>query len=279
MSFKSSASGVNMDKLKHNFKNYQYKGSDTNPDREPPSQSSAQDFKSSYQDNLQKYIKSSSNKTKTTNNNTDYDIPHPFRSQSNSSKITNNNTNYDIPHPLRSQSNSTKITNNNTDNDIQQNVGNKEDMITNIGNQNSIKNSTIGNDYSVNISGVGMGENGGSSSAFNNMQSLAAYQALNNNQFQRSKSELDGTTRADQAIDQGNKATGAYQRAANIYNSMGDSQNYWSKKADAQQNFYLGDIFKMKAPEFKGGGVNPSDPMAGDKTESIYKDFRDSIGN
>ena len=149
-----------------------------------------------------------------------------------------------------------------------QNTGNKGDWTTNLGNENSINNSSIGNDYSVNIGGIGIGEGGGSSSSFNNMQGLASYQALNNNQHQRSKSEVNGSNRPKLQFSD---------RAANLYNSLGYSQNYWSKKSDAQQNFYLGDIFKMKAPEYKGGGVNPSDPMKGDRTKEIYDDFKSSI--
>ncbi len=237
MSYKSNAYGVDMDQLKHNFKQYQYKGAPSiqtsqNKQDQP---NAANNYKSNYQANISKY--------------------------------------------LTPPSNTTKITNNSTDNAVQQNTGNKGDWTTTIGDQNSFNNSNIGNDYSVNIGGVGIGEGGGSSSALNNMQGLAAYQALNNNQHQRSKSELSGSGRSQQAINDGKTATGAYDRAANLYNSMGYSQNYWRQKSDAQQNFYLGDIFKMNAPEHKGGGVKPSDPMAGDKTKEIYDDFRDSIGS
>jgi len=173
---------------------------------------------------------------------------------------------------------SSSTTNNTVDNDIGQNIGNTEDWTTNIGDGNSFDNSNINNNYSVNIGGINNGEGGsGASFGFNNMQGLAAYQALNNNQSQRSKSELNGIGRSQQAIAQGNAATGAYDRAANLYNSVGYDQNYWRRKSDAQQNFYLGDIFKMNAPDYKGGGVNPSDPMDGDKTKEIYDDFKDSL--
>ncbi len=237
MSNKSSTYGVDMDQLKHNFKQYQYKGPTTNQtgQNKQVSPNTANAYKTNYQANISKY--------------------------------------------LMPPSNTTSVSNNSTDNSVQQNAGNKEDWTTNIGNENSINNSNIGNDYSVNIGGVGIGEGGGSSSALNNMQGLAAYQALNNNQHQRSKSEVNGRGRSQQAINDGNSATGAYDRAANLYNSIGYSQNYWRQKSDAQQNFYLGDIFAMNGPEFKGGGVNPSDPMEGDKTKEIYDDFKDSIGS
>lgn len=249
MANKSSAYGVDMDQLKHNFKQYQYKGFDigTGTSNSGMAPSAAGAYKSDYQANLKKYLTTPSY---TTNN-------------------TVNQTN--------NQTDNRSVSSNTVDNDILQNAGNKEDWTTTIGNQNSISNSNIGNDYSVNIGGIGNGGGAGNSSGLNNMQSAAAYTALNNNQFKRSQSELNGRTRAQQAISDGNAATGAYDRAANLYNSVGYDQNYWRAKSDAQQNFYLGDIFKMQAPEYLGGGVNPSDPMKGDKTEEIYNDFKDSI--
>jgi hypothetical protein len=146
-------------------------------------------------------------------------------------------------------------------NNIEQNAGNKEDMTTNIGNNNDIKYSNIGNDYSVNIGGIGDG--------FSNMQGAAAYTALNNNQYERSRSQLNGLSRSAQASENANALVGARDRSANLYNSMGYSQNYWRQKADAQQNFYLGDVFKVKAPEFK----TPEAPVQPeDSTKEIYED-------
>ncbi len=164
--------------------------------------------------------------------------------------------------------NTTTNTNNSENNNINQNAGNKEDWMTNIGDYNDIKYSNIGNDYSVNIGGIGDG--------FSNMQGAAAYTALNNNQYQRSRSEVNGLKRAAQASEQATGLVGAKDRAANLYNSIGYSQNYWRQKADAQQNFYLGDIFAQKAPEFQLP-ESPSDPMDGDTTQDTLKDFKDNL--
>ena len=47
--------------------------------------------------------------------------------------------------------NSTRTENNSITNDIEQNIGNKGDWETNIGDNNTINNSSIGNDYSLNL--------------------------------------------------------------------------------------------------------------------------------
>ena len=135
-----------------------------------------------------------------------------------------------------------KNTNTSANNNLDQDVGNKEDWTTNI-NNSTLNYSNVGNDYSVNIGGIGDG--------FSNMQGAAAYTALNNNQYYRSNSEVNGLKRAAQASQQATGIVGAKDRAANLYNSMGYSQNYWRQKADAQQNFYLGDIYSQAAPDFQ----------------------------
>lgn len=154
------------------------------------------------------------------------------------------------------------------ENNIDQNAGNKGDWTGTIGDQNEIWHSNINNDYSVNISGIGDG--------FNNIQGAAAYAALNNNQHARSKSQLNGLLRASQASQEADRIVGGKDRAANLYNSVGYSQNYWRRKADAQQNFYLGDIFAMKAPEFQMP-ASPSDPMDNDTTQDTLDDFKDKL--
>jgi hypothetical protein len=159
-------------------------------------------------------------------------------------------------------------TNTSEENNINQNAGNKGDWTGTIGDQNEIWHSNINNDYSVNIAGIGDG--------FSNMQGAAAYAALNNNQNARSSSELNGLSRASQASQEANRITGAKDRAANLYNSMGYSQNYWRQKADAQQNFYLGDIFKMKGPEYQLPAA-PSNPMDDDTTQNTLEDFKDEL--
>jgi len=174
----------------------------------------------------------------------------------------------DLTRYMNKKGDTTTNTTSTETNNIGQNAGNKEDMTTNIGDYNDIKYSNIGNDYSVNIAGIGDG--------FSNMQGAAAYTALNNNQHARSSSETNGIKRAAQASEQATGLVGAKDRAANLYNSLGYSQNYWRQKADAQQNFYLGDIFAQKAPDFQMP-ESPSDPMDNDTTKDSVKKFEDSL--
>lgn len=159
-------------------------------------------------------------------------------------------------------------TNTSEENNFNQNAGNKGDWTGTIGDQNEIWHSNFNNDYSVNIAGIGDG--------FSNMQGAAAYKALNDNQHARSKSELNGLKRASQASQEARRIVGGSDRAANLYNSMGYSQNYWRQKADAQQNFYLGDIFEMKGPEYQLPSA-PSDPMDNDTTQDTLNDFKDKL--
>lgn len=251
--------GLDLNKVKSNFKQYRSNTSESNNSKNVFTGGSAnfdeslgrykstytpakaQDYKSKYSDNVKNYLNSYENTS--TNNTTN-------KSTTNNNKTTNINAN--------------TSTNNNYD----QTAGSKGDMITNFGDNANIKYSSIGNDYSVNIAGIGDG--------FSNMQGAAAYSALNNNQHERSRSQLNGASRAAQASEAADEITGARDSAANLYNSVGYSQNYWAKKADAQQNFYLGDIFKMQAPNYEFQG-NVADPFANDRTEQITKDAMDNI--
>ena len=65
-------------------------------------------------------------------------------------------------------------------------------------------------------------------------------------------------------------------RAARMYNSVGYDQNYWRQKSNAQQNFYLGDIWNFKAPEYSFQDEY-ADPFKNDRTEQITKDALDNI--
>ena len=72
--------------------------------------------------------------------------------------------------------------------------------------------------------------------------------------------------------------TGASDRVQSLYNSVGMDQNYWNKKAQAQQNFYLGDIFNSqhKAPDW----TMPDAPeKIEDQTADIHEDAKEEIGN
>ena len=159
--------------------------------------------------------------------------------------------------------------------DIDQNVGKRGDMNTDINNSNIGAGSSVGNDFSVTIGNVtaGRGANANSetTSGLSNMQSLAAYQALNNNQFARSQSMLNGLGRSSQAIEQGQRATGAQDKVANLYNLVGRKQQYWQDRSIAQDGFYLGDIYGNRpTPVFKRPG-DPEQPE--DRTQEIADSF------
>lgn len=156
---------------------------------------------------------------------------------------------------IRNESTNIEVTENNS------NVGN--DYSNNTNNQN---------DYSVNFSG------NNSDGGFSNLQGAAAYAALNNNQARRSNSELSGSTRAAKASEDAHKKVDGRGRAQRMYNMTGMDQNYWRSKADSQQNFYLGDIFKMNAGDYKLPSP-PSNPFDEDKTDEYYKDGLERIEN
>ena len=168
----------------------------------------------------------------------------------------------------------------NTDNrftvegDLDQNIGKSGDMTTNIGSNNTFgAGSSIGNDYSVTIGNQNAGNagNGGASNqGLANMQGMAAYSALNNNAWAKSSSQLNGYGRAAGASQEAAKRTGATSRVANLYNVTGADQTYWKNKATAQQGFYLGDIFKYRAPTWTMPSA-PKKPQ--DNTSQIANAF------
>lgn len=165
---------------------------------------------------------------------------------------------------------------------LDQNVGKKGDTNTTIGDNNQIGHgATIGGDYSVTIGGnqAGNGQQAGGTGAsfgFNNMQLAGSYNALNENAYHRSSAQLNGAGRAAQASAAAGEITGATDRVANLYNATGMDQNYWRNKANAQSNFYLGDIFKEGF-----GGYDWTMPDAPNKiednTKEIYDDAKDEM--
>ena len=173
-----------------------------------------------------------------------------------------------------------RMTNNSVKNDLGQDTGKKGDQNFSFDNSGTIDGNVnnYNNDYSVNIAALNNGSGGssdqGSDMGFTNMQSAAAYTALNNNQHQASSSQLSGRSRAQEAINASSANVGANQTAANLYNNVGYTQNYWRQKSDAQQNFYLGDIFGQQAPEFKlPESPNPIE----DNTEELMEKGLDAI--
>lgn len=250
--------GINLNKIQSNFKKYhnESQGNNNSHSFNPNRFSVANE--SSTNDSSDTY--------KPTNT-----MPQTKQTASNTSNATQAEqfkTNYSDNLKKYMNYSGDRVTNTDSsiDNNIEQNAGNKGDWTTTIGNNNDIKYSNIGNDYSVNIGGIGDG--------FSNMQGAAAYTALNNNQYERSTSQMNGLKRSAQASENANALVGARDRSANLYNSMGYSQNYWRQKADAQQNFYLGDVFKMKAPEWE----TPAPPtQIEDSTKEIYEEGMDNL--
>ena len=161
--------------------------------------------------------------------------------------------------------------------DLNQNIGKSGDQTTTVGDGNTFgAGASIGNDYSVTIGNQSAGNNNsggsgsGGGSGLSNMQSAAAYSALNNNAWAKSSSQLNGYGRAAGASEEAAKITGATDRVATLYNMTGADQKYWNDKAVAQQGSYLGDIFNFRAPDW----VMPPDPAKPeDKTEEIADEF------
>ena len=161
--------------------------------------------------------------------------------------------------------------------DLNQNVGKKGDTNTTIGDNNTIGHgATIGGDYSVTIGGNSAGNGQGGSGTgnvqggMNNMQLGASYNALNDNAYHKSSAQLNGAGAAAQASAAAAEITGAQDRVANLYNATGMDQNYWRQKANAQSNFYLGDIFKEGF-----GGYDWTMPDAPNKIEDSTADIYD----
>ena len=135
---------------------------------------------------------------------------------------------------------------------------------TTVGNNNNIYGG-VGNTSNVTINSQGSG-GGSMRPGINNMQSAAAYAALNNNAHNYSSSVLNGYGRAAGAVDSAEKTLGIRDRVANIYNMAGLTQDYWHNKAVSHQADYLGDIWKDGGFKFKMPGTykNPED-----KTQEI----------
>lgn len=166
--------------------------------------------------------------------------------------------------------------------DLDQNVGKVGDMNTTITNSTVGPGSSIGNDYSVTIGNNAAGNNNGEGGGYGgypdtttnltNMQSAAAYSALDNNQLARSRSELNGAGRSAMARDAfANDPTMGSALASNIYNLVGMQQNYWNDKATAQRGYYQGDLYGNQPPPTWVPPDAIKQPE--DKTEEIAKDF------
>jgi len=119
------------------------------------------------------------------------------------------------------------------------------------------QNSTFGDYAKVGINNAVQIVNQGSGrNPLANMQLATAYNALNSNALERSKTSIDGASRAGQAIKDGEKYTGSRDIVEKIYNNVGEDQNYWQSSAELYRARSFGDRNKYKVPAW----TPPKDP-------------------
>ena len=177
--------------------------------------------------------------------------------------IGDGNQQFDNSGNVDGERNMGGIGNVNTDNSF-----NAEDITATIGKQGDIGPTTItnsqfgagasvGNDYSVTVGNMRFGNNGGVSgstnadSALANMQSATAYNALNDNFHQRSKSQLSGYGRAGGAIEEARKANSRPNTdQAAAFKFAGANQNYLQDKLDQVRSRYMGSTAGYQSPSF-----------------------------
>ena len=167
--------------------------------------------------------------------------------------------------------------------DLNQNVGKTGDMTTTISDSTFGAGASVGNDYSVTIGSNRAGNSSGSGSAddgsttsLSNMQSAAAYNALNSNSLARSRSEMSGYGRAAGAIEEAKKAnsTPNADRIA-AYNFAGANQNYLQDKVDQIRSQYMGSLAGYQAPTFEM--PTAPRPVDLDPAKDIYEDAKDEL--
>ena len=159
------------------------------------------------------------------------------------------------------------------------------DLTNDIGNQSqndyNFSNSTvgdfakIGNDYSVTIGNIGNGNNTGSDSGqgsnapMNNMQSAAAYGALNTNAQQKSSDQLSGLERGVIGAGLASSLTNSTEFAANAYNNAAAAaQNFRDRAAVGEDKLYGNTDFDLS-----GWSPLRSPKKPEDKTQEIADSF------
>ena len=102
-------------------------------------------------------------------------------------------------------------------------------------------------DYSVNIAGGGDGDEG-----MSNFASAAAGTALNENQYERSRSKMTGVGRAAMASDAAEDIVGAKDRVRGLDTSTGSMSTYYRELAKKQNIMAFGDYMSpyYQAPKF-----------------------------
>lgn len=153
---------------------------------------------------------------------------------------------------------------------IETNVGNKGDQNFQISGSQFGAGANIGSDYSINIQNQGFGQDG-RANPLSNLQSLAAYNALNDNFSARSRSELNGYGRSQGAIEEARAKVQDNRIGANAYNYVGANQQYLRDRVQAMNAGYMGNMIGYEAPEFAMPKA-PKKPNL-DPAKDMYEDL------
>ena len=166
--------------------------------------------------------------------------------------------------PIKDSFNTTDSFNTNQEQSFDRNFGNSESTI---GDNNTIYgNFSPGNqDFSVNIGSQNAGPNGnpGNTSGMSNMQSAAAYTALNENDYERSRAKYNAFGEAAKYGAAAEQLTGSNEMFNAINESTDATIDYYGKEADRMSLQIYGDKWNRKAPTWKS-------PGALDKIETTY---------
>ena len=130
---------------------------------------------------------------------------------------------------------------------LDQNIDVDNTTSVDLGNDNEFgAGSNIGNNYSITFA------NQGDNNPYESLQMATRANALNDNFKERSNSNIGGTGRSQQAINQGEKQTGARKIVENLYNQVGEAQAYYQDSAVKYRNRAFGDTGQTpiwKAPK------------------------------
>ena len=130
---------------------------------------------------------------------------------------------------------------------LDQNIDVDNTTSVDLGNENEFgAGSNIGNNYSITFA------NQGDNNPYESLQMATRANALNDNFKERSNSNVGGTGRSQQAINQGEKQTGARKIVENLYNQVGEAQAYYQDSAVKYRNRAFGDTGQTpiwKAPK------------------------------
>ena len=129
--------------------------------------------------------------------------------------------------------------------ELDQNIDVDNTTSVDLGNDNEFgAGSNIGNNYSITFA------NQGDDNPYESLQMATRANALNDNFKERSNSNIGGTGRSQQAINQGEKQTGARKIVENLYNQVGEAQAYYQDSAVKYRNRAFGDT--GQTPIWKG---------------------------